>query len=237
MLKRFRNDLYTRKEPPLTNKVFIVTGATTGLGRGLVNHLMALGSDVILPCRRIPDGFEEELVAEAIAIQELHGDNTGTKNIKKAQITLVRMDLSDLVTVKSCVEEIASKFIRVDGLINNAGLVNSNLLESKQGYELSFAVNFLGPAYFTKLLLEKGLLRPLRNEGGEPQIPRIVSVSSEEHRIGKPLKEVEPFGSHVCDGVLEVMEWYGYSKLAQTTFFLKLGKSYSSDQLVSLWHV
>ena len=231
-MSRFRDDLYSNASPPLVGKTYVVTGTTTGLGRGIAAHLIALGAEVVLPCRRIPETFKEDLVQESTALRKDLSKTFGGAATQIGQIATVVMDLADLDSVEACAKEISAKYSKIDGLINNAGLINPGGKNSTQGFELSFAVNFLGPAYFTKLLLQSGVLDAV-GEGEQRRVSRIVSVTSEEHRVGRTLKSIEPFGSHVSGGVIETMDWYGYSKLAQTTFFLGLSTKYSADEVVS----
>lgn len=232
-MREFQADLYSQPNPPLAGKTFVVTGTTTGLGRGIAAHLIALGAQVVLPCRKIPATFVADLVGEAAALRKDLSKSFGNKPPQAAQVSPVVMDLSDLDAVESCAKEIAQKYPHVDGLINNAGLINPGGKNSTQGFELSFAVNFLGPAYFTKLLISSGVLSPAGEEK-QRKVSRVVSVTSEEHRVGRKLQGSEKFGSHVSAGMTETMDWYGYSKLAQTTYFLALSNKYSKDELVSV---
>jgi NAD(P)-dependent dehydrogenase (short-subunit alcohol dehydrogenase family) len=95
----------------------------------------------------------------------------------------VLVDLSDLKSVRDAVGEIGM-LVReakgsggkgIDGLFNNAGINSSQRRLTKEGVELQFGTNHLGPFLLTNLLMPLLLV----NEGGS----RIVMTSSEVHRI------------------------------------------------------
>ncbi len=81
------------------------------------------------------------------------------------------LDLGDLANVKRCAELFLAKNQRLDVLVNNAGLAGSHGL-TKDGFELAFGTNYLGPFLLTLLLLP-------RLRASAPA--RIVNVSSDAH--------------------------------------------------------
>jgi len=85
---------------------------------------------------------------------------------------VMKLDLSDLNSVKQFAESFSKSHDRLDSLILNAGVMDPPYTLSAQGLELQFAVNHLGHFYLTKLLLE--LL-----EKSQPST--IVPVSSAAH--------------------------------------------------------
>ena len=99
-------------------KVFLITGANSGLGYETTKFLLERGATVIMCCRDLLKGEK--------AKKELLNFNFSGK------IELVELDLSDLINVKKFAESIKNKFNYLDALINNAGIwLPQRLLASK----------------------------------------------------------------------------------------------------------
>jgi NAD(P)-dependent dehydrogenase (short-subunit alcohol dehydrogenase family) len=128
----------------------LVTGATSGLGRGVAAELTGQGHTVLAHGR--DRGKVDELVGE------LGGDTRGYV-----------ADLSSLDEVRRLADEVTANEQRLDVLVNNAGLVSPERQNSHDGIELTFAVNYVAPWLLTGRLL--GLL-----ERSAPA--RIVNVAS-----------------------------------------------------------
>ena len=168
----------------------------------------------------------DRLFLSATALRAKHGGPEFMKDVEKVDIYL--MDLSDLHSIEACVDAIRKNYEHIHVLINNAGLINHTGAVSAQGVELSFAVNFLGTAYFTQLLIDSGLLGP---RDGEENLSRIVSVSSEGHRGSKEIDTSRPLGKHSSRGIVDTMSLYDYSKLCQVTWFLELARRQQEKQV------
>jgi NAD(P)-dependent dehydrogenase (short-subunit alcohol dehydrogenase family) len=128
---------------PLAEQRILVTGSTDGHGRQLAGALAQRGASVLV------HGRDAGKVDAALA-------ETGTES------GLV-VDLADLQQVRS----LAGEAGELDTLVNNAGIIDPERRESADGYELTFAVNYLSHFLLTRLLL---------SELREPA--RIVNVSS-----------------------------------------------------------
>jgi len=213
-LEEFTTALYQQIPLPLNGKKVLITGATRGLGRGIAAHFRALGADLYLPCRTIPKGLETQLDEDADMLVSLHSG--AGKEMNRGHVYIWHMDLGNLNSIDAAVLQLKKQIplASIDILINNAGLISPFGNLTKQGFEMSFGVNFLGTARFTLQLIEIGLLK---NQA------RIVSVSSEDHRASRRLNSTgAAFGAPWSTGVADTMERYAYSKLAQTTFFTHL---------------
>lgn len=120
----------------------VITGSTSGMGLHAA-HVVAKDSIVILVARN-----QEKLNRVKHDI-ETEGGKAFT----------VVCDFSDLASVKQAASEISALELPIVGLANNAGIQTNSMKKSAQGYDLTFATNYLGPFLLTTLLLpvlEKG---------------------------------------------------------------------------------
>jgi|TARA_B100000214_G_scaffold53561_1_gene34046 protochlorophyllide reductase len=175
-------------------KVFIITGANSGLGYETSKFLLERGATVIMCCRDLNKGEKSK--------QELLKYNFSGK------IELVELDLSDLKNVKKFAEHINNKFDYLDVLINNAGIMAPPKTFSKQGLEIQFAVNHLAHMSLTLELL------PMLEKNNNS---RVVTVTSGVQYFGK-------IQWNDLQGNLKYDRWasYAQSKLANVMFGLEL---------------
>jgi NAD(P)-dependent dehydrogenase (short-subunit alcohol dehydrogenase family) len=165
--------------------VYLITGTTSGLGLATARALIDEGAQVIAGVRD-PDRAERLLPG----------------------VEARRLDLADLDSVRAFAGEVHAGHSRLDGLINNAGVMGMPRTLTAQGHELQFGVNHLGHFALTGLLLD--LL-----EAG--QDARVVTVSSSLHRKGR-LRFDDLGGATGYDP----MTAYNQSKLANAVFGLEL---------------
>ncbi|KAL9109085.1 MAG: hypothetical protein Q9227_006176 [Pyrenula ochraceoflavens] len=152
--------------PSQKGKVFIVTGAASGIGFHLASILYAAGAKVYLAAR------SAERATQAIGkIQSLAKDTP-----TPGELRFLFLDLSDLTTIKASAQKFQEQESRLDVLWNNAGVaLPPPGSVSKQGYELQLATNCLGPYLFTQFLLP-----PLEAAAKDspPNTVRVVWTSS-----------------------------------------------------------
>lgn len=142
-------------------KICLITGSTDGIGLETAKLLAAQGFEVYLHGRNPEKGKQ--------AVEQVKASSGNNK------IHFVRADFSSLDDVRRLGEELNNRLEKLDLLINNAGRSAAAQLEySKDGYELTFAVNHLSHFLLTNLLLEK-----LKKAGNA----RIVNVSSMGHKF------------------------------------------------------
>ncbi len=142
--------------PDQSGKCFIVTGANTGIGFEVARALAGKGARVLIGCR------DTAKAAEAIG------------RIGKHDVVHLPLDLADLASVRSAAERAADEK-RLDGLINNAGVMFPPLTRTAQGFELQWGVNHLGHFALTSLLLPKL---------AETRGSRVVITASLAHKRG-----------------------------------------------------
>jgi NAD(P)-dependent dehydrogenase (short-subunit alcohol dehydrogenase family) len=144
--------------PPsdLTGRTFLVTGATSGIGRATALGLARRGARLLLACRSAERAGE--VGREIRSITGVTSDH-------------VPLDLADLASVRACAEAVAGRAEPLHVLVNNAGVAGRRGATA-QGFELTFGVNHLGHFLLTTQILDRmGDLAP----------QRIVTVSSQAH--------------------------------------------------------
>ncbi|XP_060076473.1 retinol dehydrogenase 12-like [Ylistrum balloti] len=180
----------------LDGKTVIITGCNTGIGLETAKELSARGARVIMACRDL------DRATKACDIVKKFSGNT--------DISVQRLDLASLDSVRKFAERMNEKEERIDILINNAGVMMCPKWNSEDGYEMQFAVNHLGHFLLTNLLLD-------RIKKSSPS--RIVNVSSTAHYRGKI-----NFDDINSEKDYSPMAAYAQSKLANVLFTKELSE-------------
>ncbi|MFW9768607.1 MAG: SDR family oxidoreductase [Candidatus Thorarchaeota archaeon] len=123
----------------MKDKVVIVTGSNSGIGRETALALADMGAVVIAVVRNQELG---EQACEAIIAE------TGNQSVD-----MMLCDLSSMSIIRNFAKEFKSKYDRLDVLINNAGAVFSKRQVTSEGFERTLAVNYLAPFLLTQELL------------------------------------------------------------------------------------
>ncbi|WP_190079081.1 oxidoreductase [Streptomyces longisporoflavus] len=185
--------------PDQSGRVFVVTGANSGLGLATTRALARRGGHVILAVRDEAKG--RRAVTEIAAGQP------------EASLEVRRLDLADLDSVRAFAGQLHADHPRLDVLINNAGVMAPPRTLSAQGHELQFACNHLGHFALTGLLLD------LLAAGDKP---RVVTVSSVNHRQAHIR-----FDDLSGERRYKPMGFYNQSKLANAVFGRELHRRLS----------
>ena len=174
----------------------MVTGANGGIGFHTARVLAARGGRVIMACRR-PDAGGE---AAALIREGAAG----------ARVEVEPLDLADLSSLEAAARRITGRLARLDGLVNNAGIMSVPHSVTIDGFERQLAVNHLGHFALTGLLLPLLLAAPQ---------PRVVTVTSATYRVGR-LDFADLQGEH------RYRPWRAYSaaKLANLLFAFELDR-------------
>lgn len=122
------------------NYTALVTGSTSGIGKATALALAFKGWKVIIHGRN--SELCKLVVAEII-------DKTGN-----LQVEYIVSDLSNLDSVISISKEITDRFPELNILINNAGTFSNLRKLTKQGFEITWTVNYLSRFLLTNLLLD-----------------------------------------------------------------------------------
>jgi NADP-dependent 3-hydroxy acid dehydrogenase YdfG len=156
---------------PLADRVAIVTGASSGIGRATAKTLAADGAAVVLAARR--ESVLDELATE---IENAHGTQT----------LAVPTDVTDAEAVETLVESTIETFGRLDVLVNNAGILRmADRLEdlSLSDYHDQMATNVDGTFYATRAALphlreSKGLVIFVGSDSGKHPDPLLLTYAS-----------------------------------------------------------
>ncbi len=183
----------------LGQQTILITGATDGLGRALAAELADRGAEVLLHGRDDARGH-----AALADIQSVTGSD---------KLRWLCADLAALADVRGLAREVERSCERLDVLVNNAGIGTTlpgdgRRMESEDGHELRFAVNYLAGYLLTHSLL------PLLERSAPA---RVVNVSSAGQA---PIDFDDVMLEHRYDGV----QAYCQSKLAQIMFTFDLAE-------------
>lgn len=184
-----------RSARSLKGKVVVITGANTGIGKITATDMARRGARVIMLCR--------DLSRAEPAAADIRSETKGDVSVEK-------MDLASLASIKAAVERLQKTVTKIDILINNAGVMMCPLSRTEDGFEMQIGTNHFGHFYLTNLLL------PLIKKAAPGA--RIVTVSSLAHKRGNMQWE---------DINYEHTEYssqaaYGQSKLANILFTREL---------------
>lgn len=182
----------------------LITGATSGIGKETALALAKKGHAIYMLVRNTAKG--EELRQEIIT-------QTGNKDI-----FVIECDLSDLKSVAQAAANIKAKLFNIQVLINNAGGIFNEREVSKNGYEMTFALNHLGHFLLTMSLM------PLLQKGQA----RIINVSSEAHKMGKP-----DFSDLQSTQNYSAMKVYGTAKLFNIYFAKSLAEKFKEKGILA----
>ena len=174
----------------------LITGATDGIGLATAKELARQGHELVL------HGRNEDKVKRA--------RDALRASMPNAVLQVICADLGDLESVAHMAHELSERLSRLDVLINNAGVYKTERITSRDGFEMTLAVNHLSHFLLTNLLL------PLLKKSDEP---RVVNVSSMVHTSGRI-----NFDNMNCEPKFDAYHTYANSKLANVLFANELAR-------------
>ncbi|XVE58511.1 hypothetical protein DITRI_Ditri04bG0175300 [Diplodiscus trichospermus] len=190
---------------------WLFSGASSGIGRETARVLALRGVHVVMGVRNMSTGRE---VKETIVKQN-----------PKAKIDAMELDLSSMASVRKFAADFKSSGLPLNILLNNAGIMATPFMLSKDGIELQFATNHIGHFLLTNLLLEtmKKTTYVSKTEG------RIGNVSSRRHKFSYP--EGIRFNKINDQSGYNSLSAYGQSKLANVLHANELARRLREDQV------
>lgn len=190
----------------MQDKICLVTGANSGIGKVTARELAKRGARIIMLCRN-----EEKAEKAKEDILKVCGHK---------RVDIVLADLSSLADVRQAAAQINAAYPKIDILNNNAGLIMGNKRKTtRDGFEMTFGVNHLAPFLLTYLLLDKVM---------ESSHGRIINVSSEAHRIARL-----DFNNLQYEKGYSGLKAYALSKLCNILFTHELSKRLQGTHVVT----
>ena len=181
----------------MNGKQILITGATNGIGLAAAEALVALGADVAIVGR--------SETATRIATARIKAARK-----RGATVDVFMADLSSQAAVRKLAGEVLARYPRLDVLVNNAGAMYARRQVTKDGIELTWAVNHLAPFLLTTLLLDR-----LK----ESAPARVVTTASAAHQGARI-----PFEDLNAERSYRGFERYGQTKLANILFTRELAR-------------
>jgi meso-butanediol dehydrogenase/(S,S)-butanediol dehydrogenase/diacetyl reductase len=146
----------------LSDRAIAITGAARGIGAGIVAAVLEAGGNAVL--------LDLDAAAASETARQLDPDGGRT--------LALRADVTDAATLDAAAARAAERFGRLDGWVNNAGIVRMGPAEAitAEGWDLEFRVNTRGV-----FLGAQAAFRAFGGKGGE-----IVNVASNAGKVGFP---------------------------------------------------
>jgi NAD(P)-dependent dehydrogenase (short-subunit alcohol dehydrogenase family) len=203
--------MYIHKINPeqVFSKICLITGGTDGIGKALSLSLAHLGHTVVVVARN---------AKKAMQMIEEYYQNYGGHRIE-----FLQADLSLMSEVHRIVELFNSKYSHLDLLINNAGSFSNIRRVTSEGFENTFALNYMTPFLLTILLI------PALKASMDG---RILNMTSVDHKLAK-IRFQDLQSQHYPLGTRA----YGQSKLALVMFTRSLAEKLKDNSItVNAFH-
>lgn len=182
----------------MENKIFVITGATSGIGKALAMDIASRGATTVMVARDADRG--------QAALEEL---KSRSPNLS---VDLQLCDLSILSSVRNLAEILKSRYEKINVLINNAGVYKRKRVVTVDGFEEMFAANHLGPFLLTNLLLES--LQAAVQADGSAHILNITAPSTTQLNFDDLQGEKD----------FNALNAFGASKMANLLFTMALAR-------------
>ena len=197
----------------MNDKIVIITGANSGIGRSAAIRFAEEGYKVIMACRNVEKSkkVQQEII-------ELTKNNS---------VDLLKLDISSFKSIEDFCSDFKGKYNKLDILIHNAGFFNhgeKNYQLSPENIELSFATNAFGPFLMTQLLID--MLK-------ESEDGRVLNACTTNIRhFFEPKREIEfenLQGEFIDSRPYNIYKMYGDSKMALCILTFKMADNLKKD--------
>lgn len=173
---------------PLSGRVAVVTGSTSGIGLGVASAIAMAGADVVI------NG-----IGETNAIERLCKDLTDDHGV---QAIYDPADLMDPVEARKLIVRAMWKFGKVDILVNNAGIQHVGQIETfpEEKWDAIIALNL--SAAFHTIKAAFGAMKAAR-------FGRIINVASAHGLVASPYKSAYVAAKHGVVGLTKTVALEG----------------------------
>ena len=215
---------YTDKDIPtdLHGKVYMVTGANSGMGLGLARVLYTRNAKVYVACR------SEEKGKQTIAqIKKVVPKSTG-------ELVFLSLDLADLTKVKAAAQSFLAQESELHVLFNNAGVMVGPAnppLKTAQGYELALGVNCVGAFLFAQLLTPTLIATAQKQPANTVRVVWPSSFGLEEYAPEDRGIDLTNLDYHIPK---PHVERYGISKAGNWLLGVEYARRHKADGIVSV---
>ena len=180
----------------LRGKRYLITGGNSGIGYEAAAHLRRAQADVFIASRSATKGADA-----AARLNEIQSDGV---------VQLIELDLASLESIHQANDSIRTYTDGLDGVINNAGIMQTPQQQTVDGFELQFGTNHLGHFLLNHLTFDLVAARS----------GRIVPVSSIAHRSAPGINFDDP----MFTSDYSPTKAYSQSKLANLMYGLELAR-------------
>ncbi len=184
----------------MKDKVVLITGATSGIGKAAALEIAGLGATTIITYRDRRKGEN--------TLNEIRS-KTGNSDVH-----MLELDLASLNSARQLAERFSKEYDRLDVLVNNAGGYFGYRNLTQDGFEYTFGVNHLGHFLLTNLLKDRLI-------SGRARIINVSSAASVAGRIN--------FDDLMLENGFAGFKAYSQSKLANILFSYELDRRWGSD--------
>jgi NAD(P)-dependent dehydrogenase (short-subunit alcohol dehydrogenase family) len=181
----------------LRGKRFLVTGASSGIGRETARSLVARGASVVGAVRSLA---KAEAATAVVRDAASHGGGS---------LELIEFDLASLQSVRASADRLLADGRPFDAIIANAGVMATPSGRTVDGFETQFGTNHLG--HFALI----NRIAPLLADNG-----RLVVLSSQAHRAAEVDLDDPNFEQQAYDPFVA----YGRSKTANVLFAVEFDR-------------
>lgn len=197
----------------MNDKIVIITGANSGIGKAAALKFATEGYRVIMACRNME-------ISAAVQKEIIH-------TTKNNNIDLLKLDISSFDSIRTFCAAFKNTYPRLDILINNAAYLNHGEKEYKlspEHIELSFATNTFGPFLLTRLLAD---------HLAKSQDPRVLNACTTNIKnFFNPNRKIEfdnLRGEMRDTRSYSVYKMYGDSKMALLMLTIKMAEELKSQ--------
>lgn len=217
-----KNNLRPLKDSDrLDGRTCLITGANSGIGFAVAVEYARRGAHVIMACRGgIPEAGEK--------VKKLSGSD---------KVEMIRVDMTSLHSIYELADQLKNRDIRLDVVVENAGVAPAFARKTMHGLEEMFFVNYLSKFIFLNRLLKDGTI-PNQAMAGNPMPvgaprPRILLISSDSHRNATPIA-FDRLGEYEDYNPGKAIKLYGYYKLVLNTFAAELSRRINPGERVDV---